>query len=211
MLLLETVEPIAGLAQYTITGGRLDVNSAVRSCTSPPPAPGDLSARGGNATVNLSWSRVPGAMRYTVQRSLTPGGAYATLSTITGTTSVDNAVTNGTTYYYVVSAANLVGESGPCPEASATPKAPSDLIVASLSVPTIGGAGLSISVSETTRNQGTGPSIATTTRFYLSRNSLFDEQTRRWIAFRAGPFGRSTERRLDLAGPPARVVVRYGT
>ena len=94
--LLETVEPVASLVPYTITGGRLDVGLAVRSCLGPPNPPDDLTARGSNGAVTLSWSRVPGAMRYAVQRSLTAGGPYATVSTLTGTTYADTAVTNGT-------------------------------------------------------------------------------------------------------------------
>ena len=71
-------------------------------------------------------------------------------------------------------ASNLSGEGSPSAEVSAVPKAPSDLIVSSLTVPATGGSGLAIAISESTRNQGTGPSLATTTRFYLSKNSLWD-------------------------------------
>ena len=171
--LLETVEPVASLAPYTITGGRLDVGSAVRSCMRPA-APDDLVARGADHAVNLSWTRVPGAMGYSVRRSVTAGGPYTALSTITGATYADTAVTNGTRYFYVVTASNLSGESGSSGEASATPKAPSNLVVSALVVPTTGGAGLAIAVTGSTRNQGTGPSLPTTTRFYLSKNSLWD-------------------------------------
>ncbi len=106
--LLETVEPVASLAPYTITGGRLDVGSAVRSCMRPA-APDDLVARGADHAVNLSWTRVPGAMGYSVRRSVTAGGPYTALRTITGATYADTAVTNGTRYFYVVTASNLSG------------------------------------------------------------------------------------------------------
>ena len=56
--LVTTVEPVAGLAPYTITGGRLDVNSAIRSCAGPPAAPADLVAQAGDRSVALTWSRV---------------------------------------------------------------------------------------------------------------------------------------------------------
>jgi subtilase family serine protease len=53
-----------------------------------------------------------------------------------------------------------------------------DLTVPSLTVPQIGGAGLTISVTDTTRNQGTGTSEVTTTSFYLSANALLDAADR---------------------------------
>ena len=37
--LIGTVQPVAALASITATGGRLDVNSAIRSCMAPPAAP----------------------------------------------------------------------------------------------------------------------------------------------------------------------------
>jgi subtilisin family serine protease len=172
--LLATAEPVAGLAPYTITGGRLDVNGAIRSCAGALPPPEGLAARAGDGTVALSWTRVPGALRYTVKRSPSGGGPYATLVSVTTPAYSDNAVTNGTAYHYVVSATNFVGESADSTEASATPKAPSDLVVAVLTVPSTGGSGLPVSVTEATGNQGPGPSVPTTTRLYLSRNSLYD-------------------------------------
>jgi subtilisin family serine protease len=174
LAILATSEPVAGLAAYTITGGRLDVNAAVRSCAGVLPPPDGLTARAGDGTVALSWTRVAGALRYTVKRSPNAGGPYATVATVTVPTHADNAVTDGTTYFYVVSATNLVGESGDSTEASATPKAPSDLVVSAMTVPSTGGSGLPVAATATTRNQGAGPSVPTTTRVYLSRNSLFD-------------------------------------
>ncbi|MGD9346111.1 MAG: CARDB domain-containing protein, partial [Candidatus Aminicenantes bacterium] len=50
----------------------------------------------------------------------------------------------------------------------------SDLIVSSLTVPTIGGAGENISIAETTKNQGEGSADPSTTQFYLSENTSFD-------------------------------------
>jgi subtilase family serine protease len=52
---------------------------------------------------------------------------------------------------------------------------PPDLVVSAFSVPTLGGAGLAIAVTDTTRNQsGTGPSVASVTRFYLSSDATLD-------------------------------------
>lgn len=52
--------------------------------------------------------------------------------------------------------------------------APPDLRVSSLTAPTTGGAGTTISVTETTRNNGRGSAGASTTRFYLSKNRTLD-------------------------------------
>jgi subtilase family serine protease len=49
-----------------------------------------------------------------------------------------------------------------------------DLIVTALTAPTSAAAGATITVSDTTRNQGGGGADASTTRFYLSTNTLLD-------------------------------------
>jgi subtilisin family serine protease len=170
--LLSTVEPVSSLASTTITGGRLDLNSAIRSCSAPPAAPTALSALGGNGQVILNWTGAAGALSFNVKRSLAAGGPYTLIkSGVKGKTYTDTAVVNDTTYYYVVSATNTLGESGDSNEASATPKVPSDLVVSALTVPSKGGAGTPLTFSSTTKNQGAGASNPSTTRFYLSENS----------------------------------------
>jgi subtilase family serine protease len=49
-----------------------------------------------------------------------------------------------------------------------------DLIVSVLSAPSTAGAGQTISVSDTTKNNGPGAAGASTTKFYLSANSTYD-------------------------------------
>jgi subtilisin family serine protease len=145
--LLGTVEPVPALASITITGGRLDVNSAIRSCMAPPATPSALAAVSGDSKVTLTWSGGAGATGFAIKRSLTSGGPYAIVAPgIKGRTYTDTAVVNGTTYYYVVSAANLLGESGNSNEAAATPKIASDLVVSALTVPSTGGAGATLTV-----------------------------------------------------------------
>jgi subtilisin family serine protease/subtilase family serine protease len=172
-VILSTVQPVAALASVTSTGGRLDANSAIRSCTAPPEVPTGLLAQPGNNRVTLTWSGGTGAVSYAVERSLTSGGPYAPLaSNVKTKTYIDTTAVNGTTYYYVVSAINPMGESGLSNEASATPNAPSDLIVSSFTMPSSGGSGSPLAISVTTKNQGTGPAVASSTRFYLSANTL---------------------------------------
>nr|WP_224753658.1 glycoside hydrolase family 6 protein [Paenibacillus terricola] len=90
-----------------------------------PAAPTGLTATAGNAQVVLSWTASTGATSYNVKRATTSGGPYTTVATgVTGTTYTNTGLTNGTTYYYVVSAVNSVGESSNSTQASATPVAP---------------------------------------------------------------------------------------
>jgi fibronectin type 3 domain-containing protein len=88
-----------------------------------PVAPGNLVATAGNQQVLLSWAAVPGATSYNVKRGLVSGGSYTVIGTVSSSTYADSSVTNGTTYYYVVTAVNSSGESAPSNEASATPEA----------------------------------------------------------------------------------------
>jgi subtilisin family serine protease len=168
--LLGTVEPTSSLASVTITGGRLDVNSAIRSCEAPT-APPALTALAGDGKVTLTWSGAAGATAFDVKRGTTSGGPYALLAPdVKAKTYVDANVVNGTTYYYVVSAKNTIGESGDSNEAAATPKSPSDLVVSVFTTPQNAGAGLPMGLSVTVKNQGPGTAVPTTTRFYLSPN-----------------------------------------
>ncbi|AKC83547.1 hypothetical protein IMCC26134_13585 [Verrucomicrobia bacterium IMCC26134] len=87
-----------------------------------PAVPAGLGATPGNNSVALSWSAASGAATYTVKRSDTEAGTYATLSagSITGTTYTDNTALNGSTYYYVVAAANSAAQSADSAPVSAT-------------------------------------------------------------------------------------------
>lgn len=85
--------------------------------------PSNLTATAGDSQVTLSWIAVDGATSYNVKRSTTAGGTYTTIaSNVTDTSYIDTSVTNGTTYYYVVTAVNADGESSNSNEASATPE-----------------------------------------------------------------------------------------
>lgn len=106
------------VGQYSISG------TIIPTSTNPPSAPTSLMANAGNAQVSLTWNGSTGATSYNIYRSLTAGGegatAYAT--GVTSTSFTDTGVTNGTTYYYKVTAVNSAGESGPSNEAFATPQ-----------------------------------------------------------------------------------------
>jgi chitin-binding protein len=90
-----------------------------------PPAPTGLTASAGNAQVALSWGSASGATGYNVKRSTTNGGPYSNVaSNVSGTSYTNTGLTNGTTYYYVVTAVNASGESPVSTQVSGTPTAP---------------------------------------------------------------------------------------
>lgn len=91
-----------------------------------PASPTGLAAIGaGSGQVSLNWTASPYASHYNVKRAATSGGPYTTIaSNVTGTSYLNTGLTNGTTYYYVVSAANYVGESANTAQVSATPPGP---------------------------------------------------------------------------------------
>ena len=110
---------LAGCGGYSAPG-----NGGNGGGGSAPPTPTGLTASAANAQVNLSWSASSGATAYYVKRSTTTGGPYTQVATPTATNYADNAVTNGTTYYYVVSAYNSYGQSANSSQATVTPVAP---------------------------------------------------------------------------------------
>ncbi len=93
----------------------------------PPAAPSNLTATPGDTVVNLNWvdNSEPDLDGYNVYRSLASGGPYSPLTAwpIWSSDYVDTGLTNGTTYYYVVTSVDLDGnESADSVEAMATPQ-----------------------------------------------------------------------------------------
>ena len=95
----------------------------------PPSAPQNLNATGGTSQVSLTWTTPAsdgGAAitGYKVYRG-TVSGSLSLLTTLgVQTAYTDSGVTNGTLYYYQVTALNSGGESARSNQASATPQAP---------------------------------------------------------------------------------------
>ena len=90
----------------------------------PPATPSGLTATAGNQQVALTWSASSGATSYHMKRGTVSGGPYSTVASPSTTSYTDTSLTNGTAYYYVVSAVNANGESGNSSEKSATPVVP---------------------------------------------------------------------------------------
>ena len=87
-------------------------------------APTGLTATPGNAQVSLAWIAVTGAATYNVKRGTATGGPYTTIGSPGAASFKDTTATNGTTYFYVVSAVNAAGESANSTERSAKPVLP---------------------------------------------------------------------------------------
>jgi len=92
----------------------------------PPAAPAGLSASAGNQQISLNWNdnSESDLAGYHVYRSTTAGGPYTRITTnlVTVSAYTDAGLTNGTTYYYVVTAEDVVGNaSANSNEANATP------------------------------------------------------------------------------------------
>jgi hypothetical protein len=88
------------------------------------PAPTNVAANAGDTLVTLTWTASSGATSYNVKRSLSNGGPYGKIATPSSTTFSDSGVTNGNTYYYVVSALDTAGEGVDSAQTAATPFAP---------------------------------------------------------------------------------------
>jgi len=97
--------------------------------TQKPATPTALRASVGNKVVTLNWNAAVGAASYNLYRSTAASGpfttVYASVPNTAGDTYNDTAVSDGTTYYYEVSAANTLGQSAnSTPPVAATPLLP---------------------------------------------------------------------------------------
>jgi fibronectin type 3 domain-containing protein len=113
-----------------VNGSGVSADSAQASATTlaaPPPAPTGLNAILGHNQVTLSWSASAAATSYNVKRATSSGGPYTTVASgLTDTNYTNTGLTNGVTYYYVVSASNAIGTG---PDSSEVFVTPSTLVV----------------------------------------------------------------------------------
>src|ERR1700737_2418599 len=110
-------------------GAAANTSAANKSPASVPAPPSDLSATAGDAAVTLKWTASSGATGYNVKRATTSGGPYTQIAAPTSTSYSDTSLTNGTTYYYVVSAVNSMGESPNSAQVTANPIAAATVTV----------------------------------------------------------------------------------
>ncbi len=88
-----------------------------------PSTPSAVTAAPGNNQVTLAWSASPGASGYSIARATNGAGPYASIGESSSTSFTDTSATNGTAYYYVVSASNAMGSSANSAAVAATPVA----------------------------------------------------------------------------------------
>ena len=90
--------------------------------TDIPTPPTGLKAKFADDKIILNWEFSPLAESYTIKRSDTSGGPYTVIATdIDISEYFDLEIEAGNTYYYVVSAVNLFGESSDSAEVNAVP------------------------------------------------------------------------------------------
>jgi len=109
---------------FMANDGSLDSNIAtITVTTTAPMAPSSgFQTTNGDQRITLNWDIVPGADSYSVYWSGTTGTGTGGTK-ISGVTPPFNhsGLTNGTNYYYVITADNAVGSSSASTEVSATP------------------------------------------------------------------------------------------
>ncbi|HXZ11286.1 MAG TPA: glycoside hydrolase family 44 protein [Candidatus Sulfotelmatobacter sp.] len=116
---------VSAYNSYGQSANSAEVSATPSAPAAPPATPTGLQAAPGNAQVSLSWNASAGATSYHVKRSTSSSGPFNTTLASPGAANyTDASVTNGATYYYVVSALNSAGESGNTSPVSATPSAP---------------------------------------------------------------------------------------
>jgi fibronectin type 3 domain-containing protein len=114
---------------YVVTASNGTCNSvnsvetpAAPACV-PPSVPKNVSAKAGNMQIVLAWDPSSGgAISYEVSRGVVAGGPYTPLpNPPTSAGFTDTKLTNGTTYYYVVTASNGSCSSAASAQVSAVP------------------------------------------------------------------------------------------
>jgi hypothetical protein len=117
---------VDGMTYYYVvsaanTGGESGNSPEASATPMFSPVPTFVSVTTNYGLVGLTWSSSSGATSYNLKRAHSSGGPYTIIAHPTSTTYNDTGVTNGTTYYYVVSAVNPGGESTNSAEVGATP------------------------------------------------------------------------------------------
>ena len=121
----------------------------------------------GTATPGADYAALPGAVTI-------PAGSATAPVTVTP---IDDAVYEVNETVKVTLAADPAYELGHVVSGTVTLVSDdlgADLVVLTLTVPSSAAAGASISVSDTTKNQGPGAAEATLTRFFLSKDAVLD-------------------------------------
>jgi fibronectin type 3 domain-containing protein len=113
-----------------------EVSVTPAAAATAPPAPTGLAGTAGNGSVGLTWNASAGATSYSIYRGTAPGAEGGTaIGTSTSTSFTNTGLTNGTAYYYKVTASNSAGASPSSNEATATPTSGSGALLLSQGQP----------------------------------------------------------------------------
>ena len=108
--------------QYVNIAGKDNAKSSGIEILPMPAAPTNLSAKlTSTGQVELSWAASANATGYNVKWATANGGPYTTAGNISGLAYTDSGLTNGTLYYFVISATDAFGESANSAQVSARP------------------------------------------------------------------------------------------
>ena len=193
-------------------------NQATATPTAAPAAPApplNLTATGGNQHVSLAWTASTGATSYNGKRAATTGGPYTTVASPAGTSYTDTTVTNGTPYYYVVTAVNAAGQSGNSNQATATPAAAPAAPAAPLNLTATGGnqqvslawtastGATSYNVKRATTNGGPYTTVASPAGTSYTDTTVTDETTYYYVVTAVSASGESANSNQASATPTA--------
>jgi len=114
-------------AQISAIAAALSGTTTTPPPTTVPAAPAGVTATGGTQQATITWSAVTGATSYNIYRSTTTGVTITsgTKSSVVASSAVQTGLADSTTYYYIVTAVNSVGESAPSVQVAATTTPPS--------------------------------------------------------------------------------------
>ncbi len=120
-----------------------EVNATPFVPPSPPAAPTNVAAAASDSANVISWPAVPGSNTYNLYFATTSPVTVANGNLVRNVTSPfrHGGLTNGTTYYYVLTAVNAIGESAPSAMFSAAPTSAPQAPTAPTSVVAQGGNG----------------------------------------------------------------------
>ncbi|HLK59480.1 MAG TPA: fibronectin type III domain-containing protein [Chthonomonadaceae bacterium] len=124
--MLSSIKSVPGSAFEVVQMGDIITDTVA------PPA--NLTAAAGNGGVTLNWSASAGALSYNVKSASTALGPFTTVTNVAGTTATVNGLTNGTTYYFVVTAVNVTGQSLNSNVVNATPAGAAQTTLSNLSL-----------------------------------------------------------------------------
>jgi hypothetical protein len=113
---------ITALTGTTASARSTEYSANTSGTGTAPPTPAGLTATAGNASVALAWTASAGATSYSIYRGTAAGAEGTTpVGTATSNSFTDTGLTNGTTYYYTITASNTAGTSAHSAEVHATP------------------------------------------------------------------------------------------